>query len=539
MPSDLLVDINIFEDILTKRKDWEASFKIWRLLVDNTYNGWISSLTKPVLYFLSVKKVGEEKARKIVNDMTRNFAEISLTHGVNHLALEYELPEYEDNIQIISGLSFRLDGIVTRNKKHFLQDQIPVYSPEEILAEIKNDQQQLVNKVPFLDLKAQYHQVYNEIDDKITDIISRSAFILGNYVEEFEKEFARAQEAKYCIGVSSGTDALHLALLALDIGPGNAVFLPVNTFFATAEAVFLTGATPVFVDIDPQSYHLDSVELEKAIQETVVGSRVSGVRSQEAGARCRTPDPRSLTPKGIIPVHLYGQPADMDRIMDIAQRYGLEVVEDCAQSHQAAWQGIKTGNFGEFGAFSFYPGKNLGAFGEAGALVTNDFDLYSKAKSMRGHGESRRYHHQYVGHNYRMENFQGAALSTKLKYLPEWTRQRQEHAAMYSELLQGIAGIQTPVIRDFQSHAFHLYVVRARERDSLQAHLESQGVATGLHYPVPLHLQEACAGLGYTEGDFAVAEQAAQEILSLPMFPELTREQVEYVCGCIWEFYKE
>ncbi|WP_291321794.1 DegT/DnrJ/EryC1/StrS family aminotransferase, partial [Desulfonatronospira sp.] len=370
--------------------------------------------------------------------------------------------------------------------------------------------------VPFMDLGAQYHQIYNEIDDRITNVISRSAFILGNYVEDFEKEFALAQEARYCIGVSSGTDALHLALMSLDIGPGDAVFLPANTFFATAEAVALTGAVPVFVDMDPMTFNMDPDCLEKAIQET-------GVRGQKSEVGGRTSD---LRPRAILPVHLYGQSADMDRIMAVAAKYGLVVVEDCAQSHLADWQGIKTGNFGEFGAFSFYPGKNLGAFGEAGAVITNSQDLYDKARSMRAHGESRRYHHQYMGHNYRMENIQGAVLGTKLKYLPDWTRQRQEHAALYNELLKDIREIRTPGIDGQAGHVFHLYVIRAGDRDALQAHLQGRGVSTGLHYPVPLHLQTACAGLGYKEGDFPAAEQAAREILSLPMFPELRREQV-------------
>jgi dTDP-4-amino-4,6-dideoxygalactose transaminase len=384
----------------------------------------------------------------------------------------------------------------------------------------------------FHGLKAQYHQIYNEIDDRITDVISRSAFILGDYVEEFERNFALAQDAKYCVGVSSGTDALHLALMALDIGPGDAVFLPVNTFFATAEAVALTGAFPVFVDIESETFNIDPDQLEKAIQE-------SGVRSQGSGVRGRESEVRHVVPKAIIPVHLYGQSADMDQIMALARKYDLEVVEDCAQAHLSHWQNRKVGNFGTFGAFSFYPGKNLGAFGEAGAVTTNDSELFAKAQSISRHGETTRYLHQYFGHNYRMENFQGAVLSTKLKYLHQWTTQRQENAVLYSKLLSGIDEIHVPPTRDGVGHVFHLYVIRARSRDELQEYLKGKGVFTGLHYPVPLHLQMACADLGYKAGDFPIAEKVAEEILSLPMFPEMTENQIRYVCQCIREFYEE
>ncbi|NIA12357.1 MAG: aminotransferase class I/II-fold pyridoxal phosphate-dependent enzyme [Nitrospiraceae bacterium] len=371
--------------------------------------------------------------------------------------------------------------------------------------------------VPFLDLKAQHHQIYNEIDDRITDVIANTAFIMGKHVREFEEEFAEIQGAKYCVGVSSGTDALHVALLALGIGAGDRVIVPVNTFIATAEAVSLCGAEPVFVDCD-QYYNLDVEKL-----------------SQMLSALSHQP---SALPKAVIPVHLYGQPANMDEIMAVADEYGLKVVEDCCQAHLAKYNEKFVGNFGNFGAFSFYPGKNLGAYGEAGALITNDKKLYEKAKMLRQHGETKRYQHQIIGHNYRMEAIQGAVLATKLKYLDEWTEKRRSNASFYNELLKDIKEIQSPNELGDTYCVYHLYVIQAENRDDLRKYLQEKGISTGLHYPLPLHLQEAYGFLGYKEGDFPVAEKAAKRILSLPMYPELTKKQIEYVVNRIKEFYQ-
>ena len=287
-----------------------------------------------------------------------------------------------------------------------------------------------------MDLKAQHHEIYNKIDDRITDIIGNTGFILGKHVDEFEERFAEAQGAKYCLGVSSGTDALHVALLALGIGPGDRVIVPVNTFIATAEAVSLTGAEPVFVDCD-KFYNPDVEKIKE-----IVESRLYTVNSKGRKGRI-TNNESPIT--CIIPVHLYGQPADMDEIIALADEYGLKVVEDSCQAHLAAWRMAdgawrKVGNFGEFGAFSFYPGKNLGAYGEAGALITNDEALFKRAKMFRQHGEIERYHHEVVGHNYRMAAMQGAVLATKIKYLKGWTEQRRKNANLYSELLKDVNG---------------------------------------------------------------------------------------------------
>jgi dTDP-4-amino-4,6-dideoxygalactose transaminase len=311
---------------------------------------------------------------------------------------------------------------------------------------------------------------------------------------------------------SSGTDALHLALQVLDIGPGDEVIVPVNTFIATAEAVSLVGARPVFVDCD-DSYNIDA-------------DKVKALLANDQDRKI----------KAIMPVHLYGRPANMTRLCALAAEFDVHIVEDAAQAHLARWRSVKVGNFGAVAAFSFYPGKNLGAFGEAGALLTNDEALYQRAKLLRQHGEITRYHHVAVGHNYRMEAIQGAVLATKLKYLSAWTEQRRKVAALYNQLLHDVDGIVTPTSDRDTYNVYHLYVIQADDRDGLRQHLAENGVATGLHYPVPLHLQPAYAELGYRAGDFPVAEAAAEKILSLPMFPELTKEQITHVCERIRDY---
>ena len=572
MKCKALVDVNVFQDVITKRKGWEESQKVLKLFEGDDYEGWISSLTRPIIYFLSVKRIKEAAARELVVDMTRQFAEIPLRYVINRKALENKLPEYEDNIQFESACRFHLDAIITRNIKHYKQEDMAIYTPDEFLNLIDGKDSDEELSVPFLDLKAQHHQIYNEVDDRITDVITNTAFIMGKHVREFEERFAELQEARYCVGVSSGTDALHVALLALGIGPGDRVVVPVNTFIATAEAVSLCGAEPVFVDCD-EFYNMNVQKLRKVIdsqkaEENVSrkgakalrreeGEKVRGQRAEvwkgqkirrEEGEKVR--GQKSATAKQglitnndsritcILPVHLYGQPANMDGIMALAEEYGLKVVEDACQAHLGKYKGRKVGNFGKFGCFSFYPGKNLGAYGEAGAVVTNDEELYQKMKLIHDHGASVRYHHDLVGHNYRMEAFQGAVLCVKLKHIEKWTEKRQENAALYNELLNDVEEVIAPEIKKGRSHSFHLYVVRCQRRDELKEYLEKQGIATGLHYPVPLHLQKAYAHLGYKKGDFPVAEGYADEILSLPMYPELTEGQIRYVCDKISEFMR-
>ena len=365
-------------------------------------------------------------------------------------------------------------------------------------------------KINFVDLKAQYKSIKPEIDEAIQDVIDNTAFIMGDRLKNFEANFAKAHHVQYCLGTSSGTDSLHLALWALNIGLGDEVIVPVNTFFATAEAVSIAGATPVFVDNDPITFNIS----------------ISSIESK-------------ITPKtkAIIPVHLYGQTADMDPILKIAKKHQLFVIEDCAQSHLETYKGNPTGSMGDIGCFSFYAGKNLGAYGEGGAVTTNDENLMKKMAMIRDHGSSEKYHHDVIGHNYRLEGLQAAILNVKLKHLEKWNDMRRKNAALYSKYLKDIKQIKLPVIMDYAKHVFHLYVVLAEDRDNLQKYLGENSIYTGLHYPIPLHLQKAYSFLGYSRGDFPVAEKCADEIISLPMYPELTEEEIKYTCEQIAKFY--
>jgi dTDP-4-amino-4,6-dideoxygalactose transaminase len=370
--------------------------------------------------------------------------------------------------------------------------------------------------VPFLDLHAQLHQIYNPIDARFTDIIANTGYILGPHVKEFEEGFAHLQDAGHCLGVSNGTAALHIALTVLGVGPGDRVIVPVNTFIATAEAVTLTGAEPIFIDCDETS----NIDVQAC------HTYLEALRSEGADL-----------PKAIIPVHLYGQLADMDAVESLAQEYGLDIVEDACQAHLATWSGHRAGHWGKFAAFSFYPGKNLGAFGEGGALITNDGALHEAALSYRQHGENKRYFHRVAGHNYRMEAFQGAVLAEKLGHIEAWTALRKEHAKRYTEYLSDVERIELPKVRSEAECVFHLYVIHAQQRDELKAYLESKGISCGLHYPMPLHQQPAYSDLHHPHG-FPVAEKAATQLLSLPMYPELSKHQIEHVCQMVREFYE-
>jgi dTDP-4-amino-4,6-dideoxygalactose transaminase len=365
-------------------------------------------------------------------------------------------------------------------------------------------------KVPFLDLKIQYQSIKDEINPAIQNVLDNTAFVLGKAVADFENEFKREHNVRHCFGVSSGTDGNHMVLWGLGIGPGEEVIIPGNTFIATAWGATLCGAKPVFVDCDIESYNIDPKKVEAAIT------------------------PRT---KAIVAVHLYGQPADLDHLMDIARRHNVFLVEDCAQAHFAEYNGKRVGGLSHASSFSFYPGKNLGAYGEGGAVATNDDALGKKFKMMRDHGADRKYEHDIPGHNYRMEGIQGAVLGVKLKHLAAWTDARRRNAQLYNELLKGIPGIVIPREMPYAKHVYHLYVIRTPHRDRMQKHLEIKGISTGLHYPIPLHLQRVFKALGYKEGGLPVTEKLAGEILSLPIYAELTEEQIGYVCSSIREFF--
>jgi dTDP-4-amino-4,6-dideoxygalactose transaminase len=359
--------------------------------------------------------------------------------------------------------------------------------------------------IPFVDLQAQYRALKPEIDAAVLRVLENAQFILGPAVAAFERDFAAYCHTTEAVGVNSGTSALHLALLAAGVGPGDEVITVPYTFVATVAAIEYSGATPVFVDVEPEYWTMDPAQIERAIT------------------------PKT---KAIIPVHLYGQPADMDPILEIARRRNLKVIEDACQAHGSEYKGRRCGSMGDLGCFSFYPGKNLGAYGEGGAVVTNDAALAAHVRLLRAWGEEVRYEHKYRAFNYRMDGVQGAVLGVKLRHLEAWTEARRRHAAEYARQLADTPAV-APVERPGTRHVYHVYVVRLPQRDAWRARLGEAGVQTGVHYPIPVHLQPAYRDLGYAAGDFPVSERAAAEVLSLPIFPELTGEQIAAVAALL------
>lgn len=360
--------------------------------------------------------------------------------------------------------------------------------------------------IPILDLTAQYRSLKAEVDAAVLGVLADGRFINGPNVQTFEREFAAYVGANFGVGLNSGTDALHLALRALDVGPGDEVITTPFTFVATTEAIGIVGATPVFVDIDPRTYNLDPAALEAKIS------------------------PRT---RAIVPVHLYGAPAAMPQIMAIAQRYGIAVVEDCAQAVGAFLDGQPVGSFGTFGCFSFFPSKNLGAYGDGGMLTTASAELAARVVALRAHGGRVKYHHEELGVNSRLDELQAAVLRVKLRYLDGWTQARRAVALRYDSALRDVEGLVLPVELPGARNVYHQYTVRARERDALQAALGRAGVQTMIYYPVPLHLQVVHAPLGHRVGDFPVAESAASDVLSLPMYPELSIADQQQVSAAI------
>ena len=367
-------------------------------------------------------------------------------------------------------------------------------------------------QIPFIDFKKLHQPIKEETGAAIQNVIDNNAFVLGKAVSDFEADFANAHDVKHCIAVSSGTDANHLVLWGLGLKEGDEVIIPANTFIATAWGATLCGATPVFVDCEPDNYNIDPKKIEEKIT------------------------PKT---KAIVAVHLYGQPADMDEIRKIADKHNIYLAEDAAQSHIAKYKEKPAGGLSVAASFSFYPGKNLGAFGEGGAVTTNDDELAKKIRMLRDHGSDKKYYHEYYGHNYRMEGIQGAVLGVKLKYLEEWTDRRRAAAKKYKGFLKSIEQIFLPEEMSYARHVYHLYVITTPERDRLQKYLQDNGIASGLHYPVPLHLQKCFEHLGYKKGDFPVTEKLADECLSLPMFPDLSEEQIEYISEKIKHFFKQ
>jgi dTDP-4-amino-4,6-dideoxygalactose transaminase len=365
--------------------------------------------------------------------------------------------------------------------------------------------------VPYLDLQAQMRPLRSEIEAAISRTLDNCSFCLGPDVAEFEKQFAKFCGTEHCVAFNSGTSALHIALMLLGVGPGDEVITTPSTFVATSWAISYVGAKPVYVDIDDATFNLDPKLVERAIT------------------------PRT---KAIMPVHLYGHPVDLDALLEICRKHKLPLLEDACQAHAAKYKGKHIGTFGAIAGFSFYPGKNLGAYGEGGALITNDAAFATRARSLREHGSTRRYYHDEIGFNYRMEGIQGAVLRVKLPHLETWTRERRRVAHRYNQLLAETP-LQLPREAAYAQSAWHLYVVRHPQRDELKKYLEANHIGCALHYPLPLHLQKAYAHLGYKAGDFPVAEKAAHECLSLPIYPELTEAQIQRVAEVIHAFFRK
>ena len=361
-------------------------------------------------------------------------------------------------------------------------------------------------QVPFLDLRVQHEPLMPELMEAFRQVTEASAFAGGPFVAEFEEEFASFCQTRYALGVGSGTDALWLSLVALGLRPGDEVVTVPNSFMATAEAISLCGARPVFVDIDEETYTMDPEQLEAAI---------------------------TLRTQAIVPVHLFGQMADMDRILTIARRHGTPVVEDACQAHGAEYKARRAGSLGVAGCFSFYPGKNLGAFGEAGSVTTDEPDLCSRIQILRDHGQAAKHLHSAIGWNARMDGIQAAVLSVKLRRLAAANAARRRHAQLYDELLAEEPRVIRPVEADHNLHAYHIYAVRVKDRDAVLERMAERGVVCAVHYPVPIHLQKAYAFLGLRRGSFPVAERCAQEFLSLPMYPELQPQQIHFVIDAL------
>ncbi len=361
-------------------------------------------------------------------------------------------------------------------------------------------------KIPFVDLKAQYKSIKVEIDEAIQSVIKETAFIKGKYVAQFEKQYAEKYGVKHCIGVANGTDAIYISLKALGIGRGDEVITVANSWISTSETISQTGAKPVFIDIDPDYYTIEPGLIEEKITKNT---------------------------KAIVPVHLFGHPAEIKVIKNICQKYNLHLIEDCAQAHFAQYNDQLVGTFGIAGTFSFFPGKNLGAYGDAGAIISNDDDFAYKARMYANHGALVKHQHQIEGINSRLDGMQAAILSVKLKYISDWNDSRLKNALLYNAMLDGIEDIAIPKINENVKHVFHLYVIRSDKRDVLQKQLSKKGIDNAIHYPTPLPLLPAYKYLGHKPSDFPVSSDYQSKILSLPMYPELTEQQIQYITNCI------
>ena len=514
----LILDVSVIIDLWLGSGSAEATEALMDLAIENKARLWIAASSIPILDYvmrraLKRKGASPEEAGEIVPALMRDLMSVAgvLTNfGFDQQAIYQAARDAEDAQIAAAGRNF--NGVpvcvVSEDACFDTLDEIPVKTPAEALTWLYRETADNPAPMSFIDLATQQAELRSGIEQGIARVLHHGRYIMGPEVKQLEEKLAAYTEVPHCITCASGTDALLMALMALDIGPGDEVITAANTFVATTFAISYTGARPVLVDVDPYTYTLDIIQLQEAI----------------------TPRTRA-----IMPVHLFGQPADMEPILTLAHQHNLIVIEDACQAHGARYKGRRAGSMGHAAAFSFYPAKNLGAFGDGGMVVTNDATIAEAVSKLRNYGQSEKYHHDLLGYNRRLDTLQAAVLRIKLKHLDEWNAARSAHARLYQQLLGG-NGIRLPVEANYSEAVWHLYVIRTTARDELQAYLKERHIGTGIHYPVPVHLQPAHRDLGYSVGDFPVTEHSAGELLSLPMYAELTPALVAYVADTIKAF---
>lgn len=496
-----MIKFLIHSDIILKAiegRDKDALAFLRRCREDSAVQGWTLSRTVEILV------AGLYTADEIQKTL-QGISQIPINAGINRKALTSG-KEFEAGLMQAAAEVYKIPAIVAGDSFRPMEE-IEVLTCKQALDMDINEQ---LEKVDFLNLNAALHPIINKVDDWFTEIIQNTAFAGGNHVTEFEKEFAAFCGVSHVIGLSNGTDALRFALLAMGIGQGDEVITVPNTFIATTEVISQVGATPVFVDVSEETYTIDPEQIE---------DRITGKT------------------KAVIPVHLYGQVADMDRIQSVACKHGLKILEDACQAHGAIYDGQRAGSLGDAAAFSMYPGKNLGAFGEAGCVTTNDPELAETIRCLREHGQERKYFHKMEGYNGRMDNLQAAVLRAKLPLLDRWNERRKQIARLYEKHLGICNEVKLPTAADYNAHVFHLYVILTEDPKGLSEYLRQKNISTGFHYPLPLHLQDAYAYRSEGAGTYPVSERCAEKLISLPMFPELTEQQVIRVCTEIRHYF--
>ncbi len=497
-----VVDFNIIIDHIFQRSEWEKVSIIIDFLLKKKM-GFISSSSIPTIFFLVQKH-----KPYFLKHLPKFLNKFNIAKTPSYIDFNEKLAK-EDIEKYLLELSARsIKGYILTRDKKFLESSSIAISPNEFFDLIEEKENN--RNISFTDLPLQVFEIFSNIEKSWDEITACAQFICGKYVKEFEEKFARYLDAKFCIGVNSGTSALIVALMSIGLEPGDEVIMPVNTFIATAEAVSILGGKPVFVDIHPEFFTINVDQIENKITKKT---------------------------KVIIPVHLYGQCADLDPILKIAKKYNLFVIEDACQAHGAEYRGKKAGTIGDIGCFSFYPSKNLGAWGEGGACVTNNEELAEKMIKIRNHGGMVKFQHDILGGNFRMEEFQAAVLSTKLKFIDDWNNLRRDIAKNYNMLLKDIGNIELPKEADYNSHVYHLYVIKTAHRDRLKEYLDKNGIGNGIHYPLPLNLHPFFRNTN-KNNNFFVAKDISKKILSLPIYPFLTVEEIEFISTKIKDYFE-